>query len=509
MATVPVINLFAGAGGLAEGFCPVNDTDPFFNLALAVEKNKDASDTFRLRNFCRQFPGNTLPSDYYELVQGNVTVDKLYEKWSAEASAADAATWNVELGNPKICPEDTLDDKISAAIANAPHWVMIGGPPCQAYSKVGRNRNKGNPDYAAEKDPRFFLYHEYLRVISKHKPSIFIFENVLGLLSAKISNKHIFPQMLRELSRPTHPSSNGNCESLSYRLFSLTKGEQFPGCDTNNFIVRAEDYGLPQTRHRVIVFGIRSDLNFTTKPLISPKKPATIEDVIAGIPPLRSGVSRTKDSRHLWKKVLSQAKTEKWLDEATANFGAELRYAIQNAVDRALGSEWHRGGNFVSNKSLVPSWQGKWYTDPMLTGTLNHSSRAHIPGDLHRYLFVSAYTHLHGVSPRLNAFPKGLLPAHRNVLSGNFPDRFRAQPFDGQSKTVTSHISQDGHYFIHPDPSQCRSLTVREAARLQTFPDNYFFFGGRTSQYIQVGNAVPPLLAKLIAEQVRIAIDNF
>jgi DNA (cytosine-5)-methyltransferase 1 len=161
-----------------------------------------------------------------------------------------------------------------------------------------------------------------------------------------------------------------------------------------------------------------------------------------------------------------------------------------------------RGGAFLYGE-VKPGALKTWYVDDNLGGVLNHETRTHMREDLHRYFFAASYARLFGVSPKLRDFPKVLLPDHTNVSDGVkgqlFSDRFRVQMDNVPSTTITSHISHDGHYYIHYDPYQCRSLTVREAARLQTFPDNYYFEGPRTRQYVQVGNAVPPLLAHQIA----------
>ena len=141
-----------------------------------------------------------------------------------------------------------------------------------------------------------------------------------------------------------------------------------------------------------------------------------------------------------------------------------------------------------------------WLQDERLKALPNNETRGHMPSDLARYLYAAIYAELTGISPKSEDFPDALAPEHFNWRSGKFADRFRVQLYDQPSTTVTSHISKDGHYFIHPDPTQCRSLTVREAARLQTFPDNYLFKGNRTEQFVQVGNAVPPLLARQIGD---------
>jgi DNA (cytosine-5)-methyltransferase 1 len=160
-------------------------------------------------------------------------------------------------------------------------------------------------------------------------------------------------------------------------------------------------------------------------------------------------------------------------------------------------------GYGTSNDDLM-----RWLERPELQALAQHETRGHMASDLGRYLFAAVFGEKRQYSPKAADFPLALSPDHKNWHSGIFSDRFRVQLAHEAATTVTSHISKDGHYFIHPDPVQCRSLTVREAARLQTFPDDYLFLGNRTQQYVQVGNAVPPFLARQIAALIHASLTK-
>jgi DNA (cytosine-5)-methyltransferase 1 len=235
-----------------------------------------------------------------------------------------------------------------------------------------------------------------------------------------------------------------------------------------------------------------------------------VRRVLDDLPRLRSGLSK-KDSVENWLGIFAGIPERRWLGSVERCAGAETEDVIFQTLLHLTAPKRDLGGPFLRGQ-FVPDYRSDWYTDPRLDGVCHHETRRHLDSDLHRYLFVAAFGKAHGRSPTLKEFPKDLLPAHKNVQAaikdgGNFNDRFRVQIRNKPASTITSHIAKDGHYYIHPDPSQCRSLTLREAARLQTFPDNYFFCGSRTAGYGQVGNAVPPLLALAIAESVSALLD--
>jgi len=370
-----------------------------------------------------------------------------------------------------------------------------------------------------DSDPRQTLYVEYLRVIAEHAPPVFVMENVRGLLSAKLKGESIFRKILRDLENPDDVASEFGFElkheGLKYRIApAFTSGQQIGmwgdggAGDPRDFLVKAEDHGVPQSRHRIILIGTRQSPGDPVRyEPNADKKSGTrvnVADVIIDLPRLRSRLSsKDGDDFERWVsyasspgKSLLNVGPVGGLTKEVINLIRDASSSLSTDATDEVGAEFIPG-ELAGNRL---AW---WYYDQNLGGVLNHVTRSHMGSDLGRYFFAAAFASRAKRSPTLHDFPEVLMPDHASAGSRSaFADRFRVQVKNQPATTVTSHISKDGHAFIHYDESQSRSLTVREAARLQTFPDNYFFEGPRTSQYGQVGNAVPPLLAREIAKVV-------
>lgn len=506
---VPVIDLFAGPGGLGEGFSSIVDEngERRFSLRVSIEKDPIAHRTLSLRALFRALPKDHPPDCYYDYLRGGegISRDALFSHPSVpeEARLAAAEAKHAELG--KTDP-DEIDKWIEEALRGADEWALIGGPPCQAYSIAGRSRRSKEATDVFESDEKHLLYREYLRIIQKFRPSVFVMENVKGILTSTHGGSGIFGRILTDLSSPL--------DDLEYRIRSFVVPGQGSGIKPNDFIIQSECFGLPQRRHRVILFGIRSDLADTNTALtcfpeqfvLNPStNTVSVAEALSELPPLRSRLTRQVDTHDAWLSALKRAERE--FNSWQKGRGTEIGMAMGRACREA---EHHAsyGGSFrrceVTMMPSTPPELRSWLLDPRLGGVIQHETRAHMESDLHRYLFASCFAQVRRYSPKLGDFPPAFLPNHDNVVAESIPfaDRFRVQMAGEPSSTVVAHIAKDGHYYIHPDPSQCRSLTVREAARLQTFPDNYFFEGSRTEQYAQIGNAVPPWLARQIAEVV-------
>ncbi|GAA6172021.1 DNA cytosine methyltransferase [Colwellia sp. KU-HH00111] len=514
---IKIIDLFSGPGGLGEGFSSFRDSNGNFpfKIAISIEKEKSAHRTLKLRAFFRQFNGNA-PKEYYDFLKGILgkhPEDQLYKfpKFSKQVELASAEAQNLELGKNNR----TINKKISTAI-NGEECVLIGGPPCQAYSLAGAARNRNNKDYDATKDPRNFLYKEYLKVIAKFQPTIFVMENVKGMLSAKVEGQSIYETIFRDLHNPCR-SVNTKPEMgrtrHNYKVMSLeVPVSENDKIKPKDFVVYSEHHGIPQRRHRVILVGVREDLYPNVKSICLDKqsKVSTVEDVLSDLPPLRSGLSKVPNTDDNWiKNIHNDARVT--IESLKENQQIELASEIKSIYKSITPPKGKQGKVFGLQRTsnIKTKKLREWYYDKKLGNFItNHETRGHLTADLQRYLFCSVWGGLSNKlnwltrTPKSKDYPNYLIPNHKNFNSGKFADRFRVQPWDLPATTITCHISKDGHYYIHPDPLQCRSLTVREAARIQTFPDNYFFVGNRTEQYVQVGNAVPPLLANQIASTI-------
>ncbi|WP_089417289.1 DNA cytosine methyltransferase [Vitreoscilla filiformis] len=530
--TIPVIDLFAGPGGLGEGLCR-SCTD--FRIVLSVEKDGMAFETLRLRAahrallrvVTREASEWAIWDEIVEVEPWNIVFDQLMTKGGQTirnaCKEADREAWHFELGHTqrKIISTRIRERLTPYAVDGGlpDNIVLIGGPPCQAYSIVGRARNRSKDGYKAENDHRHFLYREYLDVINEFRPAVFIMENVKGILSSTIEGRQIFETITNDLRHPSM-ACNGGTDGPRYVLVALARGAdgiRKPAHTAEDFIIQTEKLGLPQARHRVVICGVREDIFYKAGNHVPPLTPAdsiSVFDAISDLPRLRPDVS-FRGQGLSWKQSLSLPLMDEALKQLRERGEEGLLLAASmvhhHMQVRASTKDPGPGSNRIRCQT-APHVLRDWYLDRSSNLLTNHESRAHMPEDLLRYFFM-AVAGLRGSSPRLADFPPCLLPRHKNVDPSNletaiFKDRFRVQLAYMHSKTITSHIGKDGHAFIHYDPLQCRSLTVREAARLQTFSDSYVFLGNRTSQYTQVGNAVPPLLATKIGQIIAYVLQR-
>lgn len=491
---IPIVDLFAGPGGLGEGFSSAKDSsgNPVFQIIMSVEKDSEAYKTLRLRSYLRKIlhDDGKVPQAYETYMRRHTVenFEKLIEISPSAWMEANREAVHAELveGDDSLVEEAGKRLKAHGVI-DADPWVLIGGPPCQAYSLVGRSRRAKEHD-KLEADVKQTLYKCYLAFINELKPTVFVMENVKGLLSARHKGAGVFDRILSDM------------EEAGYEIHSLVHPDpQGP----RDYVVQAEDFGIPQARHRVILLGIRSDAQNKTTGILQESEQASVRDALAGIPSIRSGFSmRNKDWKEMnWSSYVNDAATK--LEKSPE--GKKLREVLEEV--KSCHSARKMSKDVIDGDC---GRYGAWYRGRLgsYRALANHEARTHMASDLDRYLFCSSFAEVNGFAAQLYDFPNYLIPKHSNAQGAkrgeevDFSDRFRVQLYDRPSTTITSHISKDGHYYIHPDPRQCRSLTVREAARLQTFPDDYLFEGNRTAQYTQVGNAVPPMLAQQIAAVV-------
>jgi len=363
---IKVIDLFAGPGGLGEGFSSLTNKDGqrHFSLGVSIEKDPIAHMTLSLRALYRAFPRGEVPDCYYDYVKGKISREQLFNHPDVPKRVHDAVdeAKNAELGKT---PPSEVDKWIRKALNGEKEWVLIGGPPCQAYSLVGRARRTREDIKDFEKDEKHFLYKEYLRIIKKFKPSVFVMENVKGILSSQHGGSHIFQRILDDLSAPA--------KGLSYQIRSFVVTGEGKDTEPNDFIIESERFGVPQNRHRVILFGIRSGLAKRTRELrdhphrfvLEPSENiATVRDVLNDLPPLRSRLSREPDSDEAWLSAVTEgsALLADWDGENKEKVVEIMKAEATRAADRK-----DTGGQYVTaykGKCLLTEKQKAWFLNP-------------------------------------------------------------------------------------------------------------------------------------------------
>jgi DNA (cytosine-5)-methyltransferase 1 len=402
MEKLNFIDLFAGASGMSEGFIKAG-----FNPISHIEMDKDACDSIKTRAVYHYLTKEGKEKNYIDYLRGNISREQLYGQ--VPKKVLDSVL-NIEITDDSI---KGIFSKINTLLQGEKVDLIIGGPPCQAYSLLGRHQEN------IENDPRNKLYIQYGRFLKEYDPKAFVFENVPGLLSA---NKGQHFKNLKAYFR-----------KLGYEVYH----------DTLN----ASDYGVLQARKRIIIVGWKKDIDFGFPKIEKTNKAFVVNDIFRDLPKLKPGEAR-QIANYTFEK-------NEYLE----------KFELRNGVD------------FVTQ----------------------HISRPHNERDLK--IYKTAINKWNNNNERLK-YPDlpTELKSHKNETS--FIDRYKVVNGNGVSHTVVAHIAKDGHYYIHPDVKQCRSISVREAARLQSFPDDFYFEGSRSAAFKQIGNAVPPLMAYAIAKSI-------
>ena len=406
------IDLFAGAGGLSEGFTRMG-----FTPIAHVEMNKDACDTLRTRAVFHWLRENGKENIYYNYLKSENRDKEFFWKENGVPQHVVDSVINKEISKETLSEIFELIDSI---LGDKNVDVVIGGPPCQAYSVAGRARKN------MDGDPRNFLYQYYIKFLKKYRPKMFVFENVPGILSAK--NGEYLDKIFEAV------------RNAGYELSLPTNSQKF---------LNSKNFGVLQDRKRVIIVGWRKELALSYPDFeITEPKFKILKDLFADLPELKNGEGTMNAVKY--KKP-----TTEYLKQSK----------IRGEID------------FVTQHIARPNNENDLEIYRMAVEEMNQGKRLN-------------YAKL----------PERLI-RHKNTSS--FTNRFQVVNGDGISHTVVAHIAMDGHYYINTDIKQNRSITIREAARIQSFPDDYFFEGSRTAVFKQIGNAVPPLMAEKIARKIK------
>lgn len=408
------LDLFAGAGGLSEGFIRVG-----FNPIAHVEVDEAACNTLKTRIAYHHLKSIGQQEIYISYLKGEISRTDLHSRIPSQLL-------NSVINLPIGADSNSIIHKTIEKLKGTKEIdLIIGGPPCQAYSLVGRARSLNG----MKGDDRNYLYVHYAKFLEKYKPKVFVFENVLGLKSA----------------------GNGIYLSNMQRLF-FKKGYLM-----QEFSLEANNFGVLQNRKRIIIIGWREDLSLSIPDFenIRYSSDYKVKMLLSDLPDLQAGEGVDKFLKY-------KSNSNEYL----------TKNSIRNGID--ILTQHVSRPNTKQDKEIYRIAVSKWDTS---RERLNY-----------------------------NDLPERL-KSHQNRTS--FFDRFKVVGAEEpHAHTVVAHISKDGHYYIHPDIKQNRSITIREAARLQSFPDDYYFEGvkegaNRTAAFKQIGNAVPPLMAEKIAASLK------